>query len=153
MTSLNIKRTDSNSLQLRLVALKFSRRLKALRWKELPPGKAKRETLQAAITDGVIIRRITRALAKLQAGPVKRTDYYREQKARKRAALALEGGSTISIRLTATEQAFFRKCFDLQNGPSENYLKRALLVGLAFTANSGNQRGGKNHIKKTDMPK
>jgi len=76
-----------------------------------------------------------------------RREYFRQQKARRRAALALEGGATISFRLTAQEQAYFVRCLETQTGNPETFHKRAFLAGCAFVANSGNKRGGKQMIK------
>jgi len=147
LTALDLSRLDLNTMKLRLVALRFARRAKAMRWRVLPPGKAKAETLALAQQDGVVIRRIGRAIHKRE-NPVKRTEYYRQQKQARRAALALEGGATLTIRLTRDEQAYFARCLEIQNGNGETFLKRALLTGSAFLANAGNSKGGKTKIRK-----
>jgi len=147
ITAVELSRLDVNTMKLRLVALRFARRTKALRWRTLEPGKAKAETLALAQQDGVIIRRIARAIEKRE-NPVKRTEYYRRQKQARRASLALEGGATISIRLTRDEQAYFGRCLETQSGNGETFLKRALLTGSAFLANAGNSKGGKTKIRK-----
>jgi len=146
MTALQIQRTETAVLKLRLVAIIVERRAKALRWRKMPEGVARRETLKAAISLGVIERRIKRAL-NLRENPPSRTDYWRKQKAAKRRAAALEGGATITLRLTRDEQAFFRLGMETQNGDAASFLKRALLAGIAFVANSGNVRAGKKRLK------
>jgi hypothetical protein len=154
ISALQIQRLDANQLKLRLVALKIDRRAAAFRWRlagARPEAKVHaREALATAVKIGVVIRRIVRRLRVLE-NPVSRTEYFRQQKARRRMALALEGGATLSLRLTRDENALLRRALDTQNGNGETFLKRALLVGLAFVANSGNRPGGKVRITGHDL--
>jgi len=126
-----------------------------MRWRKLPPGRVKSETLKVAKKAGVLIRRSLRRINRLERGTPKRTDYYRQQKAARRAQLQLEGGATISFRLTADEQKFFVRCFEKQRGNPETFHKRAFLAGCAFVANSGGRKNDqpKTKIKNNEIPK
>lgn len=72
--------------------------------------------------------------------PQSRTAYHREYQRRRREAKTIR---PVQVNLTAEEHVLLEACLQKQRGPLQGALKRFLLTGAAFCANSGTRTGCK----------
>jgi len=73
----------------------------------------------------------------------RRREQFRASQQKRRIALRASGSHTVQVVINNAEFSILNTAATLQNGPLDDFWKRALLVGAKFLANSGNVKGGK----------
>ena len=89
-------------------------------------------------------------LAVVSLARLHRTEKNRLYKAAQRDRERASGRLTIEIKLNPEEAEAFRALQLAQNGPVDDFAKRALLTGAKFLYNAGNRRGGKKRVSTVD---